>query len=1084
MIDRLLDASVRFRWAVLALTLVVAIYGAFQLFRLPIDAVPDITNKQVQVNVAAPQFSPVDMERLVTFPVETTLAGIPGLDYTRSISRNGFAQVTAVFDESVDIYFARQQVAERLNQAKDSLPQGVQPQMGPISTGLGEVMMWSLEYAPTATKESPKIPGRPGFQPDGSYLTTGGERLTDEVAKLAYIRTLQDWVVRPQMRTVPGIAGIDSIGGYEKQYLVQPDPSRLAAYGISFTELADALERANLSVGANFIQRAGEAFLVRADARIRHIDEIGRAVVATRNGVPIRVEDVAAVRLGGELRTGAASKDGKEVVIGTALMLAGGNSRTVASAVSDRLAGVAKAMPPGVRLVPLYDRSKLVDATISTVQKNLAEGALIVIVALFWLLGNIRAAIIAALVIPLSFLLMAIGMNRYGVSGNLMSLGALDFGLIVDGSIIIIENCLRRLAERQHSEGRLLTLPERLHEVFEASREMVRPTLYGQAIILLVFAPLLTFTGVEGKMFTPMAITVIFALVGAFILSLTFVPAMVAILIRNKVSEKEVRAIAWVKERYEPLLTKVLARPKKWIAAGVGVFALAALLFMTLGQEFIPQLDEGDVSMQAIRIPSTSLDQSLDMQLRVERAISSLPEVAYIYSKTGTAEVATDPMPQNASDAFVILKPQDQWPKGVENKDDVVERVEAKMETVTGNAFEVSQPIEMRFNELIAGVRGDVAIKLFGDNLDELERLASQVASVVGKVKGTADLRVEQTGGFPSLDVQFNRDTIARYGLSLEEVANTVAAALGGREAGIVFEGDRRFDIVVRLDNQTRDNLDAIGALPVMVGGEGGQIAVPLRELARFQYSEGANQVSRENGQRRVVVQTNVRGRDLGSYVSDARAAVDGKVKLPPGVFIQWGGQYENLQAATRRLSIVIPAVFILIFGLLFMALRNVSSAAAVYSAVPLGLAGGVFGLFVAGFPFSISAAVGFIVLSGVTVLNGLVVMTSIRERIDAGEPIDQAIAGGMMERVRAVLMTGIVPALGFVPMALAHGRGAEVQKPLAVVVIAGLIVATFLTLFVLPAISRLLLHRQRQPHLRGEYQGEDVFGREPYPAK
>jgi cobalt-zinc-cadmium resistance protein CzcA len=1080
MIDRLLDASIRFRWAVLALTLLAAIYGAFQLARLPIDAVPDITNKQVQVNVSAPQFSPLDMERLVTFPIETALAGIPGLDQTRSISRNGFAQVTAVFDEGVDIYFARQQVAERLNQAKDALPAGVQPQMGPISTGLGEVMMWSLEYAPTATKEAPKIPGRPGFQPDGSYLTPEGERLTDEVAKLAYLRTVQDWVVRPQLRTVEGIAGIDSIGGYEKQYLVQPDPSRLAAYSISFTELADALERANVSVGANFIQRAGEAFLVRADARIRHIDEIGRAVVATRNGVPIRVEDVAAVRVGGELRTGAASRNGKETVIGTALMLAGGNSRTVANAVADRLKQIAKAMPVGVRLVPLYDRSTLVDATISTVEENLLFGALIVIAALFWLLGNIRAAIIAALVIPLSFLLMAIGMNRYGVSGNLMSLGALDFGLIVDGSIIIIENCLRRFAERQHSEARVLTLPERLHEVFEASREMVRPTLYGQAIILLVFAPLLTFTGVEGKMFTPMAITVIFALVGAFILSLTFVPAMVAILIKGRVAEKEVRAIAWVKERYEPLLGKVLARPKQWVAAGVGVFALAAALFMTLGQEFIPQLDEGDVAMQAIRIPSTSLDQSLDMQRRVERAISSLPEVAYIYSKTGTAEVATDPMPQNASDAFVILKPQSEWPDGVESKEDVVERIEARMGTLTGNAFEVSQPIEMRFNELIAGVRGDVAIKIFGDNMEQLERAAAQVASSINQVKGTADLRIEQTGGFPTLDVDFNRDVIARYGLSLEEVANTVAAALGGREAGIVFEGDRRFDIVVRLDNPTRDSLDAIGALPVMVGGEGGKVAVPLRELARFQYSEGANQVSRENGQRRVVVQANVRGRDLGSYVSEARAKVESQVKLPPGVFIEWGGQYENLQAATRRLSVVIPAVFVLIFGLLFLALRDVSSAAAVYSAVPLGLAGGVFGLFLAGLPFSISAAVGFIVLSGVTVLNGLVLMTSIRQRIDAGEPVDHAIAGGMMERVRAVLMTGIVPALGFVPMALAHGRGAEVQKPLAVVVIAGLIVATLLTLFVLPAISKFLLHRARKRHVAGEYVEEDAFGREP----
>lgn len=1086
MIDRLLDASVRFRWAVLAITALVAIYGAFQLFRLPIDAVPDITNKQVQVNVAAPQFSPLDMERLVTFPVENSLAGIPGLNYTRSISRNGFAQVTAVFEEDVDLYFARQQVAERLAQAGEGLPDGIQPQMGPVSTGLGEVLMWSVDYAPTATAKNPKIPGRPGFQPDGSYLTPEGERLTDDVSRLAYLRTVQDWIIRPQIRGVDGIAGVDSIGGYEKQFVVQPNPGQLAAYGVSFTELAEALEKANLSVGANFIQRGGEAFLVRADARIRHIDEIGRTVIANRNGVPVTVANVATVTLGGELRTGAASLDGKEVVIGTALMLAGENSRIVAQGVAERLDEVKKSLPPGVRMTTLYDRSALVDATISTVEKNLVEGALLVIVALFLLLGNIRAAIIAALVIPLSFLMMAIGMNRYGVSGNLMSLGALDFGLIVDGSIIIIENCLRRLAERQHHEGRLLNLSERLHEVFEASKEMVRPTIFGQAIIFLVFAPLLMFSGVEGKMFTPMAITVILALAGAFILSLTFVPAMVAVLIRGKVSEEDVRAIRWVKTRYEPLLAKVIAAPRKWVMAGVGAFVAAGLLFMTLGQEFIPQLDEGDLAMQAIRIPSTSLDQSLEMQKRVEAAISKLPEVSFIYSKTGTAEVATDPMPQNASDAFVILKPKDEWPSGVDSKEDIVERIEEKMEGLVGNGFEVSQPIEMRFNELIAGVRGDVAIKLFGDNMEQLETVASQVASAIGKVEGTADLRTEQTGGFPTLEVQFNRDAIARYGLSTEEVANTVAAGLGGREAGLVFEGDRRFDIVVRLDNVTRDNLDAIGALPVMLeaSGSGPRASVPLRELANFQFTEGVNQVSRENGQRRVVVQANVRGRDLGSYVGAARSAVESQVKLPPGVFIQWGGQYENLQAASQRLTLVIPLVFALIFGILFVALRSVTSALAVYSAVPLGLAGGVFGLFLAGLPFSISAAVGFIVLSGVTVLNGLVVMTSIRQHIEQGAPIGGAIKAGMMERVRAVIITGVVPAIGFVPMAIATGRGAEVQKPLAIVVIAGLVVATLLTLFVLPAISQMLLHRGRQRHVEGEYGDEDAFGREPLPSK
>ena len=1086
MIDRLLDASVRFRWAVLFITLATVIYGTFQLFRLPIDAVPDITNKQVQINTTAPAYGPLDMERLVTFPVETALAGIPGLESTRSISRNGFSQVTAVFDESVDIYFARQQVAERLGQASDSLPAGVQPQLGPTSTGLGEVVMWTIEYAPNATVQNPRIAGRPGFQPDGSYLTPEGERLTDDVSRAAYLRTVQDWIVRPQLRTVEGVAGVDSIGGYEKQFVVQPDPARLAALGISFTELASALERANISVGANFVHRAGEAFLVRADARIRTVDEIARTTVATRNGVPVTVRDVANVRIGGDLRTGAASMNGREVVIGTALMLTGSNSRIVAEAVTEQLERVSRSLPPGITARVVYNRSNLVDATISTVEENLVFGALLVIAVLFWLLGNIRAAIIATLVIPVSFLMMAIGMNRLGVSGNLMSLGALDFGLIVDGSIIIIENCLRRLAERQHHEARLLTLPERLHEVFEASKEMIRPTIYGQAIILLVFAPLLTFGGVEGKMFSPMAITVMLALVGAFILSLTFVPAMVAILIRGRVAEKDVRAIGWVKERYEPALKKVVARPWPWIGAGVGTFVLAGLIFMTLGREFIPQLDEGDLAMQALRIPSTSLEQSQTMQLQVERAISSLPEVAYVYSKTGTAEVATDPMPANASDTFIILKPRDQWPADVTNKDQIIERIEARMRQLVGNAYEVTQPIEMRFNELIAGVRGDVAVKIFGDDLQQLERTAAEVARAMRAIPGTADLRIEQTAGFPTLEMRFNRDAIARHGLSVDDVTGTVATALGGREAGLVFEGDRRFDIVVRLADATRDNLDAVGALPVMLPerpGGGPRTSVPLSELVEFHFSEGLNQVSRENGQRRVVVQANVRGRDLGSYVTEAQAAVTQRVQLPSGTFVQWGGQFENLQAASARMMIVIPVVFILIFVILYLALRSIPASIAVYSAIPLGLAGGVFGLALAGLPFSISAAVGFIVLSGVTVLNGLVVMTSVGQRLGRGMRVDRALVEGMMERVRAVLMTGIVPAIGFIPMALATGRGAEVQKPLAIVVIGGLITSTLLTLFVLPAIGHLVLRMRGKRHRVGEYDDADTLD-EPGPAE
>jgi heavy metal efflux system protein len=1075
MIERLLRTSIRYRWAVVVLTALVAILGVNQLLKVPIDAVPDITNKQVQINTVAPALGPLDMERLVTFPVETALAGIPGLDSTRSISRNGFSQVTAVFEEDADLYFARQQVAERLTAASESLPAGVEPRMGPVTTGLGEIFMYVVEYSPAGTRNVPRVAGRPGPQPDGSYLTPEGERLTDDTAKLAYLRTVQDWILRPQLTSVQGVAGIDSIGGYEKQYVVEPDPARMAAQGISLSELGEALEKANVSVGANFFQRGGEAFLVRADGRIRNLDEISRATVATRGGVPVAVRDVAVVRIGGDLRTGAASEDGQEVVVGTALMRAGANSRTVAASVGDRLEELKRSLPPGVDVHAVLDRSKLVNSTISTVEENLLIGALLVIGVLFWLLGNIRAAIIATLVIPLSFLMMAIGMNATGTSGNLMSLGALDFGLIVDGSIIIIENALRRLAQRQHAENRLLTLPERLEEVFQASREMIRPTIYGQAIIFLVFAPLLTFTGVEGKMFSPMATTVMLALAAAFVLSLTFVPAMVALLIRGKVDETEVRAIAWTKRRYAPLLDRALARPWPVIGTGFGIFAAAALLFTQLGREFIPQLDEGDVAILAARIPSTSLEQSVDFQHRVERAIASLPEVSHMFSKTGTAEVALDPMPQNISDSFVILKPKSQWPDGVDSKQDVIERIEAKLEPLVGNAYEMSQPIELRFNELISGVRSDIAVKIYGDDLEELGRVGQQVASVLQSVPGAADVKVEQTEGFPTLDLQFNRDAIARYGLTVDDVSNTVAAALGGREAGIVFEGDRRFDVVVRMPNLVRNNLDAIGALPVTVENGSNDVTVPLSELVRFNFSDGLNQVSRENGKRRVVVQANVRGSDLGSFVAEAQGKIAEDVQLPSGAFIEWGGQYENLQAASRRLLLVVPAVFALIFLLLYLGLGRVKPALAIYSAIPLALAGGVFGLALAGLPFSISAAVGFIALSGIAVLNGLVLMSSVEDRTAAGVPLHDAIRESALTRLRPVLMTALVASLGFVPMALATGQGSEVQKPLATVVIGGLITSTVLTLLVLPAVAKLLLQRTQRKLVPDAPSGEEV---------
>ena len=1052
----ILDVAVRFRWAIIVLTVFAAIYGAFNLVRLPIDAVPDITNTQVQINTSAAALSPSQVETQVTFPIETGLAGIEGLEMTRSISRNGFSQVTAIFEEGTDLYFARQQVNERLAPIGASLPEGAEPTMGPISTGLGEVLMYTIEYEHPGGKGA-TTGGRTGWQSDGSFITERGDRLESEVAKAAYLRTVQDWVVAPLMRSIDGVAGVDSIGGFEKQFLVQPDPARLTGYGLSFDSLIDALEAANLAAGANFVDRADEALLVRVDARLGSIADIEEAVIATREGVPIRIGDVADVEIGGDLRTGAASLNGEEAVVGTVLMRAGENSRTVAAGAAERLDEVRASLPDGVVAEIVYNRSSLVDATISTVEKNLLEGALLVIAVLFVLLGNIRAAIITALVIPVSMLMAAVGMNRLGVSGNLMSLGALDFGLIVDGAVIIVENSVARLAARQHREGRLLTLGERLTETRLAAQEMIKPTVYGQAIIFLVFAPLLTFTGVEGKTFSPMAITMMLALASAFVLSLTFVPAMIAVLLNKKLTEKEVKPIRWTKERYGPAVRKAIARPWPMIGAGVGIFTAAVFVFGFLGSEFTPQLDERDIAVQSLRIPSTSLERSLAMQRRVEDRFEEFPQVDLVFSRTGTAEVASDPMPPNASDAYVILKPRDEWPDPDLSKDELVEEMETALGGLIGNLYEFSQPIELRFNELIAGVRGDVAVKLYGDDLTALTETAGEVAGVLRGVEGAADVKVQQVTGFPTLDIAFDRPTIARYGLTVEEVAQSVAIALGGRPAGLVFEGDRRFEVVVRLEDATRDDFDQLGALPIVLDNG---VTVPLRTLADFQVVDGLAEVRREQGRRLVIVSANVRERDLGSFVEEAQEGVSAEVDLPPASFIEWGGQYQNLQAAQARLAIVVPVCFALVLLLLFMALGGWVPALAVFSAIPMALAGGVFALALRGLPFSVSAAVGFIALSGVAVLNGLVMMTAIRQRLDSGMPLDEAIADGALARLRPVLMTALVASLGFVPMAIATGTGAEVQRPLATVVIGGLITATALTLFVLPAIARLVLHR------------------------
>ncbi|WP_380879226.1 efflux RND transporter permease subunit [Sphingomonas sp. DBB INV C78] len=1048
MIDRIVTFAVERRWFVLLVTLIAALIGGWALSRLPIDAVPDITNNQVQVNISAPALSPELVEKQIAFPIETALAGVPGLEYTRSLSRNGFAQVTAVFSDATDIYFARQQVAERLRVAEENLPEGAVPTMGPIATGLGEVYMWTVHLA--HRREDRHKPGEPGLQPDGSYITPEGDRLVSEADKATYLRTAQDWIVAPLLKNTPGLAGVDSIGGYVKQFQVVPDVQRLAAIGMDLTSLAQAIEANNIGIGAGVVDRGGAGLAVRSDARIRNIDELGAIVVATREGVPIRLDQVAQVRLGQAIRYGSASENGEEVVVGTAIMRIGENSRTVASAVAARLEEINASLPTDVIVQPVLDRTALVNSTIRTVAKNLTEGALLVIVVLFALLGNFRAALIAALVIPVTMLMTSFGMLRGGVSANLMSLGALDFGLIVDGAVIIVENALRRISERQHHLGRNLTLDERLTAVSRSTREMIRPTVFGQAIIILVYVPMLTLTGVEGKTFSPMALTVIFALASAFVLSLTFVPAMLAIWLSKPVEEKEGRIIAWLNRKYEPGLNRAMKRPTMTMGVGVGAFLAAILAFSFLGQEFLPQLDEGDLTAQVLRIPGTSIDQSQAMQSRIEREIGNLPEVQFVFSKTGTAELASDPMPPNISDTFIIMKPRKEWPDGNLSKDELVAKVEKALGEVPGGVFEISQPIQMRFNELIAGVRGDIAVKIFGDDPDAMNATATRIAAILRQTRGAADVRVEQTEGLPMLDIRPRRDIMARLGITAQTIQETISAAIGGRDAGLIFEGDRRFAITIRLADSARADLETLGQVPVPLPNGG---FVPLASIAEIGVTDGPNQISRENGKRRVVVQANVRGRDVAGVVADARAAIEREVRLPAGQYLDWGGQFENLRSASERLMLVVPACFALILLLLYGALGSVRDAAIVFTGVPLALVGGVMALFLRGMPFSISAAVGFIALSGIAVLNGLVMVTSIQDLMARG--IDRASAAheGAMTRLRPVVMTALVASLGFVPMAISTGSGAEVQKPLATVVIGGLVSATLLTLFVLPTL-------------------------------
>jgi cobalt-zinc-cadmium resistance protein CzcA len=1066
MFKSIIEASIRFRWFIVLATALVAAAGLFELTRLPIDAVPDITNRQVQINTVAPALAPEQMERQVTYPLETAMAGIPGLQSTRSLSRNGFSQVTVIFTDRTDIYFARQQVAERMAQARDTLPEGVEPTLAPITTGLGEVLMWTVDFKPFTTANLAR-PGQPGWQAGGAYLTPEGELLTTPQTRAAYLRTVQDWIIAPRMRTAAGLAGVDVNGGYVKEYAVRPDAAKLAEYGLSLNDLITALERANVQAGAGYVQRAGEALTVRTDALAQTLPDLAQAPVVNRNGLVVRVADVATVEIGQAPRLGGASRDGHEAVVGTALMLAGENSRTTAQAAAERLEQIAASLPPSIVAEPVLNRSALVNSTIKTVARNLIEGALLVIVVLFLLLGNIRAATITALMIPISFLFAVIGMNRFGISGNLMSLGALDFGLLVDGAVVVVENTLLMLGRRRAELGRMLTRRERLGVAGAAARQMVNPAAFGQLIILLVFTPLLMLEGVEGKTFVPMGATVMLALVGAFIFSFTFVPAMTALIVRDpktvhvdetgQAQEHETFILRFVRRKIEPAIRATVARPKVVLISALATLAVGVGVFSTLGREFIPTLDEGDIAMQALRVPSASLEQSLAMQMALERAIKAQPEVETIFSRTGTAEAAVDPMPPNISDAVIVLKDRKDWPDPKLAKDDLLARLETVATKQIGNSFEFSQPIELRFNELISGVRTDLAVMVYGDDFARMQATADQVASALRQTPGAADVRVEQASGLPTLTVSVDRFAAANYGLSAADVSEAVSAAIGGATAGQIFEGDRRFDVVVRLGDDARNDPAALAALPITTTTG---LTVPLSSVARIQVAEGQNQISRTDGSRRMVVQANVRGRDLGGFVAEAQSRVE-QVKLSTGQSLRWGGQFENLKRAEQRLGLVVPVVFILIGILLFMALGSFAEAGLVFACVPLALVGGALALLLRGMPFSVSAAVGFIAVSGVATLNGLVLMQAIRERLQAGlTPVDAATEGAA-SRLRAVLTTALVAIVGFIPMALAHGAGAEVQKPLATVVIGGLLTATALTLLVLPTFAAWAVRRR-----------------------
>ena len=1042
MLNRLLEFSVRQRVFVLMATLVLVGIGVYSALRLPIDAVPDITNVQVQVNTSVPALAPEEIEKLVTFPIENEMAGIPGLTELRSLSKFGLSQVNLIFEDGTDIYRSRQLVSERLQTVIDELPAGVTPKLAPISTGLGEIYYYVVEYEPGATNKP-----------------------ATREAQLMELKLIHDYVIKPRLRSTPGLAEVNASGGYEKQIVIQPNPDKLKSVGMSFSEIADAIGENVENAGGSVIQLGGETLTVRAAGRVQTIEEIERLPLKFGSrATPLRVRDVAEVGIGKAVRTGTATYNGEEAVLGSALMLAGENSRIVARRVDEKLKEVQTKLPAGVKIIPTYDRTVLVEKTIRTVETSLFEGAVLVVVVLLLMLGNWRAAFIVALAIPLSLLFAMTGMVQSRVSGNLMSLGAIDFGLIVDGAVVMVENIIRHLAEKQHKLGRRLTAIERAHEVLVSAKEVASPMFFGVCIITVVYFPILALTGIEGKMFKPMAITVIFALVGSLALALTLMPALCSWLLGGDIKEEDSFLVKFAKKLYEPVLRFSLRF--RWITTGaaVAVFALAVFTFSRLGAEFVPQLDEGSFATHMIRTTSIGIDASIEMQKRGEKLLlERFPEVDYTFSRLGTAEIATDPMGVNVADTYIMFKPESTWRK-VDGRTISKDQLAAIMteelgKHIPGEGHLFSQPIEMRFNEILEGTRADIAVKVFGEDFAVIEKVASEAREILEKVPGAADVEFDALGKSPLLEIVPNREAMSRYNLHAAELNRVVNTALAGQEVGKLIEGNRRFDIVVRLNEELRERIDDLKRLPVRVD-DGGLLT--LGQVADFKVVEQVAAIAREFSQRRAAIMVNLRGRDVESFVLEAQKKFAEQLKLPDGYTIEFGGQFKNLMEARKRLGIVVPAALALIFILIFMALGSLRQTLLVFLAVPLAVTGGVFALWLRDLPFSISAGVGFIALSGIAVLNGLMIITFFNQLRERGCDLRTSVWDGSLLRLRPKLMTALVASLGFIPMAIASGAGAEVQRPLASVVIGGIISSTFLTLVLLPTLYEWVEKRNK----------------------